>query len=180
MNESEDMFRQTLEIQKRVNGPEHPDTLLTMANLANTLHDQKKDEEAESLYVATIAARRRVLGPEHPDTVKSETELVQIYAHAKKYPEAKKLYEELIHVANKSQNRERLAALWYDFACVAGVAGLRADSLEHLRHAVENGFAKADHMLQDEDLQALRGDAQFDSLTEAARNNASKEVTQSK
>ena len=173
MSESEDMFRETLEIQRRVDGPEHPDTLQTMANLANTLHDQKKDGEAESLYVATIAGRHRVLGPEHPETVKSERELAEIFAREGKYPEAKKLYEELIHVANKAQDRPRLAALWYDFACGAGVAGLRADALEHLRHAVENGFANVDHLLKDDDLKLLRSEAQFAALTEAVRQNAS-------
>ena len=39
------MFRETLEVQKLVLGKEHPDTLNTAMNLANTLDDQGQTPE---------------------------------------------------------------------------------------------------------------------------------------
>ena len=50
-------------------GPEHPDTLASMNNLANVYRWQGKYAQAEALYSQTLEIRRRVLGPEHPDTL---------------------------------------------------------------------------------------------------------------
>ena len=38
-----------LQARERVMGPEHPDTILTNANLATSLHQQAKHPEAEVL-----------------------------------------------------------------------------------------------------------------------------------
>ena len=168
LSEAEEMFRETLEIQRRIDGPEHSDTLLTMHNLANTLQDEKKVKEAETLYAAAMAGRHRVLGPEHPDTVKTETEFAGMLAHQNRYGEAKKIYEELIRVAKKSQDQQRLAGMWYDLACGAALAGERKEAMENLRHAIENGFSNAEQMLKDEDLRSLRGEVGFEELREEA------------
>jgi hypothetical protein len=48
-------------------GPEHPDTLTSMNNLAATLHAQGYLAGARKLQEQVIEILRRVLGPEHPD-----------------------------------------------------------------------------------------------------------------
>lgn len=65
---SEKLFRKTIEIQRRVLGPEHPDTLLSMSNLVSTLEGENDYGEAERLSRDALQIQRRVLGPEHPDT----------------------------------------------------------------------------------------------------------------
>ena len=50
-------------------GPDHPDTLDSMNNLAMLLKDQGKLEEAEPLFQQCLAGRKKVLGPDHPDTL---------------------------------------------------------------------------------------------------------------
>ena len=52
----------TLEIQRRVLGTEHPDTLSSMSNLASVYFYQGKFAEAEALHRQTMN-RRRVLSP---------------------------------------------------------------------------------------------------------------------
>ena len=47
--EAEQMHRQTLELDKKVSGPEHPDTLMSMSNLAYVLTLQGKYDEAKGL-----------------------------------------------------------------------------------------------------------------------------------
>ena len=47
-------------------GPEHPSTLISMANLASTYWNQGRREEAEELNVQVIETRKKVLGLEHP------------------------------------------------------------------------------------------------------------------
>jgi hypothetical protein len=66
--ETEQMFRQTVLLYKKVLGAEHPDTLTVMSNLALAVHSQGKYEAAEAMHRETLALRRRVLGDKHPDT----------------------------------------------------------------------------------------------------------------
>jgi hypothetical protein len=56
-------------------GPEHPHTLTTVRNLANSLRDQRKHAEAEQMFRELLDVQRRVLGPEHPDTLATLSEL---------------------------------------------------------------------------------------------------------
>ena len=63
---------------KRVLGPEHPDTLTSMANIASTYRSQGRLEEAEELNVQVMETRKRELGLEHPDTLTSMADLASI------------------------------------------------------------------------------------------------------
>jgi len=49
-------------------GEEHPDTLISMANLAYTLKDQSHDDEAIKMVTSCLELSMKVLGPSHPDT----------------------------------------------------------------------------------------------------------------
>ena len=54
----------------RLLGPEHPDTLTSMNNLAETLRARGDLEGAQDYHLErALAARTRLLGPEHPDTL---------------------------------------------------------------------------------------------------------------
>ena len=64
-----------METQKQVLGPEHPDTLASMANVALTYGDQGRWKEAEQLQVQVLETQKQVLGPEHPDTLTSMANL---------------------------------------------------------------------------------------------------------
>ena len=57
------------DVTTKVLGPEHPDTLITMSNLAVVLNRQGKYKEAELMNRQTLARREKVLGPEYPDTL---------------------------------------------------------------------------------------------------------------
>ena len=70
-DEARKLHEQTLEIRRRILGPEHPDTLWSMNNLAIVLGEQGKHDEARKLLEQTLEIRRRILGPEHPDTLES-------------------------------------------------------------------------------------------------------------
>ncbi|XTI89187.1 purine and uridine phosphorylase [Cenococcum geophilum] len=73
--ESEIIYRQTLELKKKVLGREHPDTLNSMNNLAVVLGNQGKYEEAEQIFRQTLELKEKVLGREHPDTLISMNNL---------------------------------------------------------------------------------------------------------
>jgi tetratricopeptide (TPR) repeat protein len=68
-------YRAELEARQRVRGPEHPDTLASMNNLASTLSAQGDLQGARALEEKVLEASQRVLGQEHPDTLASMNNL---------------------------------------------------------------------------------------------------------
>jgi len=56
-------------MRREVLGDNHPDTLISMNNLAALYQSQGKYDEAEPLYVECLKLRREVLGDNHPDTL---------------------------------------------------------------------------------------------------------------
>jgi hypothetical protein len=57
-----------MEARKTVLGPDHSDTLLSMASLASIWNSQGRYHDAFELMEQCAQGRIRVLGPEHPDT----------------------------------------------------------------------------------------------------------------
>ena len=60
-------------------GKEHPDTLVSVNNLALLYEAQGRYGEAEPLYRRALEAYERVLGKEHPDTLISVNNLAGLY-----------------------------------------------------------------------------------------------------
>jgi hypothetical protein len=54
---------------RRVLGEEHPDTLTSMGNLADTYRHQGRWKEAEELALQVLEKQTKVLGHSHPDTL---------------------------------------------------------------------------------------------------------------
>ena len=69
--EAEPLYQRALAASERVLGAEHPDTLVSVNNLAGLYASQGRYGEAEPLYQRALAARERVLGAELPDTLGS-------------------------------------------------------------------------------------------------------------
>jgi tetratricopeptide (TPR) repeat protein len=68
---------QTLAGYRRVLGDDHPDTLLSMSNLATSRRALGDLQGAHDLHEQTLAANRRVLGDDHPDTLTSMNNLAE-------------------------------------------------------------------------------------------------------
>jgi serine/threonine protein kinase/tetratricopeptide (TPR) repeat protein len=77
-------------------GPNHPDTLSSMNNLAISYSALNRYAEALKLREETLAARKRVHPPDHPDTLKSMNNLANSYAALNRHAEALKLDEETL------------------------------------------------------------------------------------
>jgi hypothetical protein len=60
------MQREVLAVDQRVLGAEHPDTLSTAGNLAQSLSRQGKYDEAVAMQREVLAVKQRVLGPSIP------------------------------------------------------------------------------------------------------------------
>jgi hypothetical protein len=66
-----------LEISKRVLGPEHPDTLTSMHNLAFIWNEQGRQAEGLKLIEECVLLRTRILGTGHPNTLDSRRTLLE-------------------------------------------------------------------------------------------------------
>jgi tetratricopeptide (TPR) repeat protein len=66
---AEQAFRQALDASRRLLGPEDPNTLALMNNLAITLRALGDAAAAAELHRQVLDAYRRLLGPEDPDTL---------------------------------------------------------------------------------------------------------------
>ncbi|MFI7122639.1 tetratricopeptide repeat protein [Amycolatopsis sp. NPDC049868] len=78
---------------QRLNGPDHPDTLISRNNLAGAYESAGDLDRAVPLYEATLADRERVLGPDHPGTLRSRNNLAYAYQSAGDLDRAIPLYE---------------------------------------------------------------------------------------
>ena len=63
------LFEETLKLRKAKLGPDHPDTLASMNNLAGSYAALGRHSEALPLYEETLKLTKAKLGANHPDTV---------------------------------------------------------------------------------------------------------------
>ena len=77
-----------LEVYRRVNGEEHPDTLTAAASLAATYIRQERHAKAEVLQLEVLGASRRVRGTGHPATLRYARNLARTCEDLGKHAEA--------------------------------------------------------------------------------------------
>ena len=83
--------RSALAAQRRVLGPEHPETLRTSHNLAWSLGKLGQHAEAELLLQSVLEGHQRALGPEHDDALRAAVALADTLDALGKHAEAEAL-----------------------------------------------------------------------------------------
>jgi hypothetical protein len=66
---------QVMDTSLRVLGPEHPDTLTSMNDLAHTYHLEGRSDEAIELMKHAVTLYPRAFGANHPDTLNAASVL---------------------------------------------------------------------------------------------------------
>ena len=95
-------LEKALVIQKRILGPDHPDTLSTMNSLSAVFIRLGKYAEAESILQDTVSRKKQVLGAEHQDTIVSMHNLGVVYYYQGKFKEAEAVARETLAVRTKA------------------------------------------------------------------------------
>jgi tetratricopeptide (TPR) repeat protein/predicted Ser/Thr protein kinase len=90
-----------LDLRRRVLGPEHPDTLLSMHQLAMVYVNEGKFPQAEALLSETVQIRRAVSGPEHIDTIRAMNNLAVVYDGEGKYAQAEALFSQVMETVRR-------------------------------------------------------------------------------
>jgi serine/threonine protein kinase/tetratricopeptide (TPR) repeat protein len=103
LEESRKLDEETLRIRRRILGPTHPSTLVSMNNLAATLLAESRYAEAQKLFEEVIEIKERTLGRDHSAMLLSINNLASILMNHGHLAQARKLFEEVI-----DRNRKRL------------------------------------------------------------------------
>ena len=135
-----------LDLRRRVLGPENPETLRSMNDLALVYLDEGgKFKQAEALATQALESRRRVLGPEHPDTLTSMSNLATIYYLEGKYPQAEALHHQTLEIRRRVLGPEHpdtlasmnnLANVYYHEEKDAQAEALHSQALEIRRRVL--------------------------------------------
>lgn len=70
----------------------HPDTLISIANLASTYGNQEQWKKAEELKIQMIETRKRMLRQKHPDILTSIVNLMLIYRNQERWKKTEELF----------------------------------------------------------------------------------------
>src|SRR6267154_2396275 len=98
---AKDLEQLSLDIRRRLLGPEHPDTLNSMSDLADALNHDGHYAEAVKLNRETLEIRRHVLGPENADTLNSMNNLGDALWADGHYAEAEKVDRETLDLRRR-------------------------------------------------------------------------------
>ena len=85
-------YRRALAGIEQILGPEHPDTLTSLSNLAELSAAQGRYGEAELLYKRVLEGRERVLGPDNPRTLRSVANLASVHFNLEHWASAVELW----------------------------------------------------------------------------------------
>ncbi|GIV22265.1 MAG: hypothetical protein KatS3mg023_4016 [Armatimonadota bacterium] len=96
------LYERVLAICERSLGPDHPDTVQSLTNLAGVLEAQGKYAAARPLYERVLTIVERNLGPDHPQTAASLTDLAECLQAQGKYAAARPLYERALAIYERS------------------------------------------------------------------------------
>ncbi len=94
LEEAESHHREAVEKNRRVLGDDHPETLISIDDLAVTLQNLGRYDEAEALFIEALEGMRRVLGDDHPNTLATVGNLGQVIAETGRLAEAESYHRE--------------------------------------------------------------------------------------
>ena len=136
--EAEAAFRESLAINKKRLGEDHPAIADSLNDVGAMSHRQGNYAQAEALYREALAIRRKHLGSEHPRTAVSSNHVADALMKQHKYAEAETvLLESSERLQSKSADRtmirdalERVVRLYQSWDAVAPDSGKAAQAEE--------------------------------------------------
>ena len=104
--EEEQVYRLALSIYEQVLGPDDPNVVKTLGDLARVLSYQKDYQQALQLQKRALSICERTLGPDHPDTLTSLESLALFYSYWHHFDESQQIYEQALQIRERTQGQE--------------------------------------------------------------------------
>jgi serine/threonine-protein kinase len=126
-------------------GPDHPETLKSMASLAQAYQEAGQQAEALQLYQEALKLREARSGPNDPETLWSMKGVADALVSAGRLEEALPLYEEALRRANAALERDHADTLLYmdKLGDAYRRAGRLAEAVPLLEAALRRARAKS-------------------------------------
>ncbi len=138
------MYEEVLKLSRAVHGPEHPDTIGAMTNLAMAYGEKGRLAEAIPLQEQSLTIKRRVLPKNHPFLAIAMASLADLYHESGRNAEAVRLYEELVALRRKVlgaahpdtlRATHNLGAVHFKAGRLDELTKVIAEQIEYLRRA---------------------------------------------
>jgi tetratricopeptide (TPR) repeat protein len=88
LDDAEALCNRTMAGYEKTLGPDHPDTLRSITNLATLYLSRGRLDDAEPLFRRAVTGKENLLGPDHPDTLASVVTLGILYVEMRRYSDA--------------------------------------------------------------------------------------------
>ncbi len=145
------LAQRALAIREKALGPEHPDTAVSLNNLAELYSATGDYAKAEPLYQRALAIHEKARGHEHPDTATSLNNLAYYHRRTGDYAKAEPLYLRSLEIRERTLGAEHsetanslnnLAELY-----IATGAYIKAESLLRRALAISEKTSRLQHPL---------------------------------
>jgi tetratricopeptide (TPR) repeat protein len=103
---AEKHFRRAMEINIRVLGEEHPDSIESMGWMVTILGRLEKRDEWEATARRLLNARRRVYGESHPDTLRPMEQLAGLLWEKGDFDGAEEMLRRIVEIRRKAYGEE--------------------------------------------------------------------------
>jgi tetratricopeptide (TPR) repeat protein len=151
--------KQALAITEQVLGSDHPNTVSSLNNLAESYRAMKAYGQALPLYERALGIRERVLGKNHPDTAVSLGNLAKLYLEQGAYKQALPLLKRALSIRERvlGNNHPDTAMSLNDLAGLYAEQGAYEQALPLLERALAlyEQLLGADHLYTLTSLQNL-------------------------
>ncbi len=99
--QAKSLLDRAIEVERRVLGPQNPETLKSRSLLGAVLHREGRDGESEKLLLETLDMQRRVLGAADRETLSTASRYAQTLMFEGRYADAEKLQRETIDIQRR-------------------------------------------------------------------------------
>ncbi|MEA5601845.1 tetratricopeptide repeat protein [Nostoc sp. UHCC 0252] len=108
-SEAEPLYKQALELRKRLLGDNHPSFATSLNNLAGLYKTTGQYSKAEILYQQALELRKRLWGENHADVAVSLNNLALLYDEQGRYEEAEPLYLQSLELEKRLVGENHLS-----------------------------------------------------------------------
>ena len=130
-DEAEPLYKESLALLERIDGPDAPRVARFVADLAAFYTVLDRYEEAEPLYLRALDALDWELGPAHLDVLIIRTGLAGLYLQQERYTEAEATYREVLAtlLETPDADQDQLVTVLEEYALVLRRTGRDTDAL---------------------------------------------------
>lgn len=118
LEKAEKVLNLALEIRKKNLGDNHPDTVISMDNLANLFYEKGLYALAEPLYLTAMEISEKIFGKEHEEVATNLNNLGNLYLDLGKYEQSENFFLEAIKIREGiyGSDQKELAKVYNDIA----------------------------------------------------------------